>query len=78
MDVKSALIVSLALFAVLFVPPLAADFTNSNSMPTMQAIAAGPTAKLRVTYKVGDNFVLVKNQEYKGLAEYLRNEWGYY
>lgn len=40
--------------------------------------AAGPTAKLRAAYRVGDSFALANNQEYKGLAEYLRNEWGYY
>ncbi len=40
--------------------------------------AVGPTAKLRAAYKVGDSFALANNQEYKGLAEYLRNEWGYY
>jgi ABC-type phosphate/phosphonate transport system substrate-binding protein len=40
--------------------------------------AAAPTEKLRVAYKVGDGFALASNQEYQGLAEYLRNEWGYY
>jgi ABC-type phosphate/phosphonate transport system substrate-binding protein len=40
--------------------------------------AAGPTAKLRAAYKVGNSFALATNEEYKGLAEYLRNEWGYY
>lgn len=40
--------------------------------------AAGPTAKLRNAYKVGDSFALATNQEYRGLAEFLRNEWGYY
>ena len=40
--------------------------------------AAGPTAKLRSAYRVGDSFALANNQEYRGLAEYLRNEWGYY
>ena len=40
--------------------------------------AVGPTAKLRAAYKVGDGFVLANNEEYKGLAEFLRNEWGYY
>ncbi len=40
--------------------------------------AAGPTEKLRAAYKVGNSFVLADNQEYNGLAEYLRNEWGYY
>jgi ABC-type phosphate/phosphonate transport system substrate-binding protein len=40
--------------------------------------AAAPTVKLRATYKVGDGFALASNQEYQGLAEYLRNEWGYY
>lgn len=40
--------------------------------------AAGPTEKLRAAFKVGDSFALASNQEYQGLAEYLRNEWGYY
>ena len=40
--------------------------------------AAAPTEKLRAAYKVGDSFALANNQEYQGLAEYLRNEWGYY
>jgi ABC-type phosphate/phosphonate transport system substrate-binding protein len=40
--------------------------------------AAGPTAKLRSVYRVGDSFALANNQEYRGLATYLRNEWGYY
>lgn len=42
------------------------------------ADATGPTEKLRAAYKVGDSFALANNQEYSGLAEYLRNEWGYY
>lgn len=40
--------------------------------------AAASTEKLRAAYKVGDGFALASNQEYHGLAEYLRNEWGYY
>lgn len=40
--------------------------------------AAAATEKLRAAYKVGDGFALASNQEYHGLAEYLRNEWGYY
>jgi ABC-type phosphate/phosphonate transport system substrate-binding protein len=36
------------------------------------------TAKLRSTYKVGDSFISASNQEYVGLGEYLKNEWGYY
>lgn len=40
--------------------------------------AAVPTEKLRAAYKVGDSFALASNQEYQGLAEYLRSEWGYY
>jgi ABC-type phosphate/phosphonate transport system substrate-binding protein len=40
--------------------------------------AAAATEKLRSAYKVGDGFALASNQEYHGLAEYLRNEWGYY
>lgn len=40
--------------------------------------AAAATMKLRAAYKVGDGFALASNQEYQGLAEFLRNEWGYY
>ncbi|MBI3569763.1 MAG: PhnD/SsuA/transferrin family substrate-binding protein [Gammaproteobacteria bacterium] len=40
--------------------------------------ASAPTEKLRAAYKVGDSFALANNQEYQGLAVYLRNEWGYY
>lgn len=40
--------------------------------------AAAPTAKLRATYKSGQSFVAAKNQEFRGLAALLRNEWGYY
>ena len=40
--------------------------------------ASNPTAKLRATYKVGDSLVAATNQEYVGIAEYLKNEWGYY
>ncbi|MGE5241764.1 MAG: phosphate/phosphite/phosphonate ABC transporter substrate-binding protein [Bacteroidota bacterium] len=37
--------------------------------------AAAPTAKLRAAYRVGDGFTLANNQEYRGLAVYLRGEW---
>jgi len=40
--------------------------------------ASAATEKLRAAYKVGDSFALANNQEYHGLAEFLRNEWGYY
>lgn len=40
--------------------------------------AAGPTERLRATYRVGEGFVAASNQEYAGLADFLRNEWGYY
>jgi ABC-type phosphate/phosphonate transport system substrate-binding protein len=40
--------------------------------------AAEPTARLRDAYKVGPGFAATNNQEYAGLAEFLRNEWGYY
>lgn len=40
--------------------------------------ASVPTEKLRAAYKVGASFALANNQEYHGLAEFLRNEWGYY
>jgi len=41
-------------------------------------MAAVATAKLRDAYKVGDSFAPANNQEYKGLASYLKSEWGYY
>jgi ABC-type phosphate/phosphonate transport system substrate-binding protein len=40
--------------------------------------AAMATAKLRETYRVGDSFSPANNQEYLGLASYLKGEWGYY
>lgn len=40
--------------------------------------ATEPTARLRAVYKVGPNFVPANNQEYAGLGDFLRNEWGYY
>lgn len=40
--------------------------------------AKAPTAKLREAFKVGEAFVPANNQEYAGLAVFLRNEWGYY
>ena len=44
----------------------------------LSPLAAKPTAKLRAAYKVGDAFAPATNQEYHGMAVYLRNEWGYY
>lgn len=53
-----------------------------DQMKLAQALASPdanvPTEKLRAAYKVGDSFALASNQEYHGLAVYLRNEWGYY
>jgi ABC-type phosphate/phosphonate transport system substrate-binding protein len=53
-----------------------------DQMKLAQALASpdatAATEKLRAAYKVGDGFALASNQEYHGLAEYLRNEWGYY
>ena len=53
-----------------------------DQMKLAQALASpdagAPTERLRAAYKVGDGFALASNQEYHGLAEYLRNEWGYY
>jgi len=40
--------------------------------------AAAPTAKMREVYMGGKSFVTTSNAEYAGLAQYLRNEWGYY
>lgn len=36
------------------------------------------TAKLRAAYRVGEKFEMATNQEYLGVSEYLKNEWGYY
>lgn len=40
--------------------------------------AAGPTEKLRKAYAVGERFIPANNQEYAGISDFLRNEWGYY
>ena len=40
--------------------------------------ARNATAKLRAAYRVGDKFEMATNQEYLGVSEYLKNEWGYY
>lgn len=40
--------------------------------------AAAHTEKLRAVFKVGPQFVATSNQEYAGLSQYLRSEWGYY
>lgn len=39
--------------------------------------AEGPTAKMREAYTGGKSFVAASNREYVGLADFLRNEWGY-
>ncbi len=36
------------------------------------------TSKLRAAYRVGERFERANNQEYVGVSEYLKNEWGYY
>lgn len=40
--------------------------------------ASGATSKLRAAYRVGEGFEKANNQEYVGVSEYLKNEWGYY
>lgn len=40
--------------------------------------AKEPTAKLRAAYRVGNSFITASNEEYLGVSEYLKNEWGYY
>lgn len=56
--------------------------STEDQMKIAQALvapeAAGPTAKLRAAFKIGDSLAVTNNQEYAGLADYLRNEWGYY
>jgi hypothetical protein len=42
------------------------------------AEAAGPTERLRATFKGGESLVAATNGEYAGIAQFLRNEWGYY
>lgn len=39
--------------------------------------AEGPTAKMREAYTGGKSFVPASNTEYVGLADFLKNEWGY-
>lgn len=39
--------------------------------------AAAPTEKLRARFNVGDRFVTTSNAEYEGVAQYLRNEFGF-
>ena len=36
------------------------------------------TSRLRAAYQVGKSFVSATNQEYLGISEYLKNEWGFY
>jgi ABC-type phosphate/phosphonate transport system substrate-binding protein len=56
--------------------------STEDQMKIAQALvapeAAVPTAKLRAAFKIGDSLTVTNNQEYAGLADYLRNEWGYY
>jgi ABC-type phosphate/phosphonate transport system substrate-binding protein len=59
-------------------PRISPDDQTRISQALLSPQAAEPTAKLRAAYKVGDHFVAANNQEYVGLAEYLRDEWGYY
>jgi ABC-type phosphate/phosphonate transport system substrate-binding protein len=40
--------------------------------------AAVPTARMREAFKSASNLVATSNQEYTGLGNYLRSEWGYY
>jgi len=40
--------------------------------------AAGPTERLRAAAKSGDRLVAASNQEYVGLSELLKKEWGFY
>ncbi len=40
--------------------------------------ASGPTEKFRQAYNVGKGFVPANKEEFVGLGELLKNEWGYY
>jgi ABC-type phosphate/phosphonate transport system substrate-binding protein len=37
-----------------------------------------PTALLRETFKIGASLAPANNEEYAGVGDYLRSEWGYY
>lgn len=56
--------------------------SSSDQTRIMRALtsdrASSPTANLRSAYRVGDRFVPASNREYRGVAVYLKNEWGYY
>lgn len=59
-------------------PRISAEDQMKITQALISPNATAITAKLRATYKAGDSLALANNQEYQGLAEYLRNEWGYY
>ena len=40
--------------------------------------AAHATAKLRTRFRGGNSLAVANNNEYKGLGEFLKDEWGYY
>lgn len=40
--------------------------------------ASSPTSELRQAYRVGESFAPASNNEYRGISEFLKNEWGYY
>jgi ABC-type phosphate/phosphonate transport system substrate-binding protein len=40
--------------------------------------AVAPTDKLRKAYALGERLISTSNQEFIGLAQYLKGEWGYY
>jgi ABC-type phosphate/phosphonate transport system substrate-binding protein len=59
-------------------PRLTSDEQAKLAQALLAPEAARPTEKLRAEYKVGERFVAASNQEYAGLSDFLRNEWGYY
>ena len=48
------------------------------ALALVSSSASAATSKLRAAYRVGKKFELATNQEYVGVSEYLKNEWGYY
>jgi ABC-type phosphate/phosphonate transport system substrate-binding protein len=59
-------------------PRLSAEEVRKVATALLAPQAAAPTEKLRKAYNVGERFVRAGNQEFTGLAEFLRSEWGYY
>lgn len=59
-------------------PRISAEDQAKIATALTSADAAAATEKLRTRFKVGERFVAANNAEYVGLAELLRNEWGFF